>query len=151
MRERPGHLRRERAIRRKPPPAAIAECQDARGPRTHDDQASGMSPQQRRGLRSRAADDHIGDLPYPGGRVYVGHDHHLVHAGGYRPPGQRHRHHTASGNGASGTGTGGASIRAGTAGSGRSISSYIADRISAALRPGAELASVRISAYRNGA
>lgn len=41
-----------------------------------------MSTQQRRRFLSRAADDHISDLLYPDGRVYVGHDHHLVHAGG---------------------------------------------------------------------
>lgn len=149
MRERPGHLGREHAIDRERPPAATADHRDARGSRTHGDQASGTSKQERRRFLSHAAHDHVGDLLHAGGRAYVGHDH-LGHARRQPPPDQCHRHHAASGNGTSGTGTGGGSNRAGAAGSGRSISSYIVDRISAALRPGAELARARISAYREG-
>lgn len=136
------------------PVAAITDAQNAGGLRADGCQASGKGVQQPRRFLSLAADDHIGDLPFPGGRAYVGHDrlfHALGSADGQRPPDQRQRHYAASGNGASGTGTGAGSIRAGRAGSGRSMSSYMADRISPALRPGAELARARTSAYRSGA
>lgn len=129
------------------PPGPVPDRQRARRRPARGDQASGVCPQQHR--RILAADQHIGDLPHPGGRAYARHEH-IVDAVRQRPVDQRHRHHAASGNGANGTGTGAGSIRAGAPGSGRSISSYMADRISAALRPGAELARARISAYRDG-